>query len=348
MKRFLFWTMVVAAVVLALVGWVFADDRFNFEVKVAPDCDGVAVSTTGAAEIVWIDASGIDQKRWQLVDSGGGYYPWGGESRLEGVATVTWEKFHSSDFGETWISFGVVHEESRSWAAERPGDCPPFGKNSLEALGEAYCDGKWAVSAEVSEGGVLTFYPSQSGRFGKLDSVKVTVDADWPDGDHQSVTVEIGRRTDCGGGTGTTVPKPTRVPTRVPAPSGGCKNVRWNVNGVLRDTNGNILAVTGGNFYIVSFELVKNDNGVITRTGARYNYPVFDNGTWTGGGYLPIENLDRLSVAVVDANGRSYQAVAWSIHSTTGQRLADQQQYVGTYCGTMTLEVVIDLSQPLP
>ncbi len=146
-------------------------------------------------------------------------------------------------------------------------------------------------------------------------------------------------------------PTGTPVPTPTPTPIRGCDDPlgRWTLHGVIKDVSGNVLAVPGGNFYHIFFRQVRLEDGVVTAELGTLHFPVFDNGTWGGGGYLPVQNIDRLSVTVMDINGKVYPAQAWSIHSQTKERLADQQQYIGTYCAEMWLEVVISLDgEPLP
>lgn len=145
--------------------------------------------------------------------------------------------------------------------------------------------------------------------------------------------------------TGTPTPTPTATPVR------GCDDPlgRWTLHGVIKDVDGNVLAVPGGNFYHIFFRQVRLEDGVVTAELGTLHFPVFDNGTWGGGGYLPVQNIDRTSVTVMDSSGKIYPAQAYSIHSQTKERLADQQQYIGTYCAEMWLEVVISLDgEPLP
>lgn len=129
----------------------------------------------------------------------------------------------------------------------------------------------------------------------------------------------------------------TLAPTATTPPS--CTTPGWKLVGYIYGPDGQLLTTDGGNVYHVFFRVARTSAGVEVEDLGLQGYPVDPAGKIAGGFDSADMNLVRSTVAVMDDDEKIYSAIAEVIYSDTLQPLASQQEFIGTYCGQMTIRV---------
>ena len=123
MRKLLLLLPVFVVILLALaVTTAFA---WNGGVQKTVDCDGVNISAN-PENPYWEDHSGASQIKWVVTDiTGTGFFPWDTNSSLNGTVHVTWRKYTSSSFGDSWSATSQYHNENYNWSVNKPAGCTP-------------------------------------------------------------------------------------------------------------------------------------------------------------------------------------------------------------------------------